>query len=196
MSGHRPVRHELVEGERLAFHGHRPQDAAIDITLRVLIQWLHVLAGVLWIGGGSYTLFVQLPAILAIPPAMRGAATAQLAPRQLRYLLRVAELTLLTGVLQIVASGRGQELTAPFGSRWAGSIFLGIVGAVTIYVLIRVVIKPATERMLGIGQRVAAGDQAAAAEAPALIARIRSFARVQIAIGFAVVFLMVLARFS
>lgn len=168
----------------------------LDQTLRVVIQWLHVLAGVLWIGGGSYTLFVQLPAMLALPAPARGPVLTQLAPRQMRYLLRVAEFTLATGLLQILVSGRGRELTSPFGSRWAGSITLGIIGAVAIYALIRAVVKPTTERLLGIGQRVASGDQAAGAEAPALVSRISRVARVQIAIGFAVIFLMVLARFS
>ncbi len=168
----------------------------VDPGVRVVLQWLHVLAGVLWIGGGSYTLFVQLPGLLAAPPQARGPVTAQLAPRQLRYILRMAELTMATGVLQIVATGRGEELTAPLGSRWAGSIALGILGAVVIYVLIHAVIKPTTERILDIPRRVEAGDQAAAGQGPALIARIRNVARVQVVIGFAVILLMVLARFS
>jgi uncharacterized membrane protein len=168
----------------------------VDPNIRIVVQWLHVLAGVLWIGGGSYTLFVQLPALLAVPPPQRGPVMAQLAPRQMTYLLRVAELTLATGVLQIFATGRAEELTNVFGSRWSGSIVLGIVGALAIYGLIRGVVKPATERLLGIGQRVASGDAAAANEAPALIDRIRTVARAQIAIGFAVIFLMVVARFS
>lgn len=168
----------------------------MDPSLRVVIQWLHVLAGVLWIGGGSYTLFVQLPALLAVAPQARGPVLAQLAPRQVTYLLRMAELTLATGVLQVVATGRAEELLAPLGSRWSGSIALGIVGALAIYGLIRAVIKPATERLLGIGQRVAAGDASAAGEAPGLTARIRTVAQIQVTIGFTVILLMVLARFS
>jgi uncharacterized membrane protein len=168
----------------------------VDEAIRIVVQWLHVTAGVLWIGGGSYTLFVQLPGVLAAPPQARGAVMEQLAPRQVFYLLRVAELTLFTGVLQIVFGGRAAELTAPLGSRWAGAIVLGIVGAVTIYVLIQAVAKPTMMRMLDVGRRAAAGDAAVAAEAPRLVARVRNVARVQIAIGVAVIFLMVLARFS
>ncbi len=162
----------------------------------IAVQWLHVLSAFLWIGGGSYSLFVQLPGVLAIPPAARGAATAQLAPRQISYLLRAAEATLITGLLRILVSGRGQDLTAPLSSRWAISILLGIVGAVAIYVIIRAMVKPTTERLLGIGRRVEAGEQAAAAEVPTLIARLRTVARAQVGIGFAVILVMVLARFS
>lgn len=162
----------------------------------IVVQWLHVLSAVLWIGGGSYTLFVQLPALMSLAPAARGPVMAQLAPRQMTYLLRVAEITLATGLLRVVVSGRGQELSAPFSNRWAASMTIGVLGAVAIYALIRAIVKPATERLLGIGRRVESGEPAAAAEAPALVARIRSVARVQIGVGFAVILLMVLARFS
>jgi uncharacterized membrane protein len=162
----------------------------------IVVQWLHLLAAFLWIGGGSYTLFVQMPALLAVAPAARGPVIAQLAPRQMTYLLRAAELTLATGLIRIVVSGRAGELNAPFGTRWAASILIGSIGAVAIYVLIRAIVKPATQRLLGIGRRVEAGEQAAAAEAPTLVARLRTIARVQIAIGFAVILVMVLARFS
>jgi uncharacterized membrane protein len=168
----------------------------MDPNIRILIQWLHVLAGVLWIGGGAYSLFVQLPAVLALPPQARGPATAQLAPRQIAYILRMAEVTIATGVLQIFATGRADQLTDAFGSRWAGAITLGIVGALAIYVLVHAVVKPTTVRLLGIGARVAAGEAAAAEAMPALVARLRTVARVQVAIGFTVIFLMVVARFS
>lgn len=168
----------------------------MDEAIRIVVQWLHVTAGVLWIGGGSYTLFVQLPGLLAAPPQARGPVMEQLAPRQIFYLLRVAELTLFTGVLQIVSGGRAEELTAPLGSRWAGAIVLGIVGAVAIYVLIHAVAKPTVMRLLDVGRRAAAGDAAVGAQAPVLVARVRNVARVQIAIGIAVILLMVLARFS
>jgi len=168
----------------------------VEEWARVLVQWLHVTAGVLWIGGGSYTLFVQLPGMMAAPPEARGPVMAQLGPRQVSYLLRVAELTLATGVLQLIVTGRAGELTAPLGSRWAGSILLGIVGAVAIYALIRAVAQPTLLKLLDAGRRAAAGDAEARTQTPLLVARIRSVAQVQIGIGFAVLLVMVLARFS
>lgn len=168
----------------------------MDEGIRVLVQWLHVVSSVLWIGGGAYTLFVQLPAVAAAPPQARGPVMAQLAPRQVFYLLRVAELTLATGVLQLIVSGRADQLLSPLGSRWAGAILLGIVGAVAIYVSIRAVAAPLIARMLAAGGRAAAGDAAAAAEVPAMMSRLRAVARAQIAVGVAVILLMVTARFS
>jgi len=57
---------------------------------RIVVQWAHVLGGVLWIGGGFYTILVQLPALAAMPMPARGPALAALGPRQVRYVMRVA----------------------------------------------------------------------------------------------------------
>ena len=83
----------------------------MEAVFRIGVQWLHVTAGVLWIGGGFYTILVQLPALLASPPAARGAVMPNLAPRQLTYTFRVAEFTILTGVLNLFVSGRPHRRT-------------------------------------------------------------------------------------
>jgi uncharacterized membrane protein len=163
---------------------------------RVIVQFLHVMSGILWIGGGFYTIFVQLPALLAAPAQARGPVMAQLGPRQIFYILRVAELTLLTGVLQIVFSGRASELSTPFGSRWAASILLGVVLAVAAYALIRAVVRPALERILTLGPSAASGDAAAPAQIAALVERTRRVGQIQLGLGLVIVFVMVLARFS
>src|SRR5207249_1054357 len=71
----------------------------MDVVFRIAVQWLHVTSAVLWIGGGFYTVLVQLPALLATPAPARGAALAQFVPRQFRYIFRVAEFTIVTGLL-------------------------------------------------------------------------------------------------
>jgi uncharacterized membrane protein len=163
---------------------------------RITTQFLHVLSAILWIGGGFYTLLVQLPALLAAPPPARGPVMAQLAPRQISYILRVAELTIVTGFLNLFASGRAQQLAEPFGSRWAAVILLGTLLAIGLYVLVRVTVVPWTQRMLALGPNAAGGDAAAASEAAALVARIRTVGRIQIGIGVVIVLAMVTARLS
>ena len=101
---------------------------------RITTQFLHVFAGVLWIGGGFYTLLVQLPGLMAAPPAARGPVSAQLAPRQIFYILRVAELTLVTGVLNLFASGRAEQFKDPLGQRWTIVLGLGILMAFGLYI--------------------------------------------------------------
>src|SRR3989454_4189273 len=102
------VRGRPRDAEKLVVIGgrrhHLSLSGPMEALLRIAVQWLHVSAGVLWIGGGVYTILVQLPALLAAPPAARGPAMAQLAPRQIRYILRVAELTVATGLLNLFVS--------------------------------------------------------------------------------------------
>ena len=62
-----------------------------------------------------------------------------LVPRQFRYIFRVAEFTILTGLLNLFASGRAQELTR-LDTRWSWAILAGIVLAVGIYALTRATI--------------------------------------------------------
>jgi uncharacterized membrane protein len=163
---------------------------------RLLTQFLHVFAGVLWIGGGFYTLLVQLPALLAAPAPARGPVMAQLAPRQVFYILRVAELTLVTGFLNLFATGRAQQLSDPLGSRWSIVLGLGILLAIGLYALIRATVVPWTVRLLTLGPKAAGGDAAAAAEVGQIIQRIKTVGRVQIAIGTLIILAMVTARLS
>ena len=168
----------------------------MDELFRLTMQFLHVFAGILWIGGGFYTLLVQLPALLAAPAPARGPVTAQLAPRQISYILRVAELTIATGFLNLFASDRAEQLREPLGTRWAVVILLGMLLAIGLYVLFRVTVVPWTRRMLTVGPKAAGGDAAAAAEATTLLARVRMVGRVQIAIGTLIILAMVTARLS
>lgn len=163
---------------------------------RLLTQFLHVFAGILWLGGGFYTIFVQLPALMAAPPAARGPVSAQLAPRQLRYILRVAEITLATGVLNLIATGRLDQFTRPFDQRWTIVLGIGIVLAFGLYGLVRATVVPWTYRMLEIGPKAGAGDAAAATEVGAIIERIKTIARVQVAIGSLIILAMITARLS
>jgi uncharacterized membrane protein len=163
---------------------------------RILVQFLHVFAGILWIGGGLYTLFVQTPALLAAPAPVRGAAIAQIAPRQIRYLLRLGEITIGLGILNLFVSGRAQQLQDLFGSRWAIAMAVGALLAVLLLALGHAVLKPAVSRLLEVGPRAGSGDAAAAAESATILARLRRMGYAQIVLGVAIVFAMVLARFS
>lgn len=167
----------------------------MEAVFRIGVQWLHVTAGVLWIGGGFYTVLVQLPALLASPPAARGAIMPNLVPRQLTYIFRVAEFTILTGFLNLFVSGRAQELTR-LDTRWSWAILAGIILAVGVYAMTRATIARWAYRLVEIGPRAASGDAEAAAQMPLLGARIRRFGYIQITIGALILLAMVTARFS
>ena len=167
----------------------------MDPVLRIGVQWLHVTAGVLWIGGGFYTILVQLPALLASPPAARGAIMPNLIPRQFTYIFRVAEFTMLTGLLNLFASGRAQELTR-LDTRWSWAILAGIILAVSVYAMTRATIARWAYRLVDLGPKAASGDSAAATEMPQLGARIQRFGYIQITVGALILLAMITARFS
>src|SRR5256885_7727250 len=144
----------------------------MDVLLRIGVQWLHVTAGVLWIGGGFYTILVQLPALLETPPAARGAVMPSLVPRQFNYILRVAEITIVTGLLNLFVSGRGQELTR-LDTRWAWAILTGIILAVGIYVASRATVARWAYRLVGNGPPAAGGGAPGAGHMAPVPARIR-----------------------
>ncbi|HEV2009784.1 MAG TPA: hypothetical protein VGS17_01995 [Candidatus Limnocylindria bacterium] len=165
---------------------------------RIIVQWAHVLSGVLWIGGGFYTILVQLPALAAMPMPARGPALAALGPRQVRYVMRVAELTIATGILQIFVNPHAPSLTelAGLSSRWALAIVAGAVMAFVAYGILRGALKPAIERLLAIAPTAAGGDAAAAAQVGVIRERIRRLGYSQLALGTLIVGAMVTARFS
>jgi len=167
----------------------------MDAVFRIGVQWLHVTAGVLWIGGAFYTLLVQLPALTASPPAARGAVMQNLVPRQLNYIFRLAEFTILTGLLNLFASGRAQELTR-LDTRWSWAILAGIILAVGIYAASRATVARWALRLIAIGPLAAGGDAAAAAQMPVLADRIRRFGYLQLTVGALILLAMVTARFS
>jgi uncharacterized membrane protein len=163
---------------------------------RLLTQFLHVFAAILWLGGGFYALIVQLPALQAAPPAARGPMLGQIAPRQISYILRVAELTLATGILNLIATGRLQQFLSPFSQSWTVILGAGIILAFGLYGLVRATVVPMTYRLLAIGPKAAGGDAAAAAEVAAIQARLKRIGQIQLTIGSLIILAMITARLS
>jgi len=163
---------------------------------RLLTQFLHVFAAILWIGGGFYTLIVQVPALMAAPPAARGPVLGQIAPRQINYILRVAEITLVTGVLNLIATGRLQQFLSPFDQSWTVILGAGIILAFGLYGLVRSTVVPLTYRLLALGPKAAGGDAAAAAEVAATIERLKGLGRIQLVLGSLIILAMITARLS
>ena len=161
---------------------------------RIIVQWAHVLSGVLWVGGGFYTILVQLPALAAMPMPARGPALAAIGPRQIRYVMRVAELTIATGILQVFVNPH--RLLSDLGTRWSIAIVLGAVMAFVAYGLLRGPLRSAIERLLATAPIAAGGDEAAGKRVVALRLRIQRLGYAQLALGALILVAMVTARFS
>ena len=127
----------------------------MDEIFRYVVQFLHVFSGILWIGGGLYTLFVQTPALLAAPPQARGPVLGQIVPRQVNYLLRLGEVTIALGILNVFASGKARLLQEALGSRWSLAIIVGGILAIVLLAIGHGVLKPSATRLLELGPRAA-----------------------------------------
>jgi len=162
---------------------------------RIIVQWAHVLSGVLWVGGGFYTTLVQLPALAAMPMPARGPAIAAIAPRQMRYIIRVAEVTIATGILQLFVNPHGRELLT-FATRWSIAIVAGALMAVIAFGLLRGPLGSAVDGLLATAPIAATGDEAAGKQVVALRQRIQRLGYAQLALGALILVAMVTARFS
>ncbi|HMQ25385.1 MAG TPA: hypothetical protein PKA98_05315, partial [Acidimicrobiales bacterium] len=83
--------------------------------LEMLFRWIHVLAGITWIGLLYFFNFVQVPAYAELSPAARGEAFDKLTWRALWWFRWAAALTFLTGVSILgVQKALGQQRALPF----------------------------------------------------------------------------------
>jgi uncharacterized membrane protein len=162
---------------------------------RIVVQWAHVVSGVLWIGGGFYTILVQLPALAEMPMPARGPALAAIAPRQVRYVTRVAEVTIATGILQLFVNPHNRELLT-FSTRWSIAIVAGALMAFIAYGLLRGPLTSAIGRLLVTAPIAAGGDAVAGTQVVALRERIQRIGYGQMALGALILLAMVTARFS
>jgi uncharacterized membrane protein len=99
----------------------------------VLDRWLHVMAGIMWIGLLYYFNFVQIPGVAAAKAdGTAGGITKHIAPRALFWFRWAAVVTWLTGAYYLERSGIGlgnafmlKGGAAPIGlGAWLGTIMI------------------------------------------------------------------------
>jgi len=79
---------------------------ALDgVFWRFLFRWLHVLAGVMWIGLLWYFNFVQIPTMASIPDEQKPAIGKHIAPAALWWFRWGATATIATGLILAVLNG-------------------------------------------------------------------------------------------
>ena len=126
------------------------------------LRYLHIFAGILWIGLLYYFNFVQIPTMPKVPAELKPAVSKYIAPAALFWFRWAALATVLLGLIlaETTQPGyAGQALTFRPGFRVIGTgMWLGIVMAANVWF----VIWPNQKRALGI---VAAADDAKARSA-------------------------------
>ena len=127
-----------------------------------LLQWLHVLFGITWIGLLYYFNFVQTPTMPTIPAELKPGISKYIAPKALFYFRWGAAFTVLTGLLLAWSYGELREAMELQPS--ARLIGIGMWLALILAFNVWVIIWPNQKKVLGI---VAADDAAKAKAATA-----------------------------
>ena len=126
------------------------------------LRFLHVFAGILWIGLLYYFNFVQIPTMPSVPAELKPGVSKYIAPAALFWFRWAALATVILGLLvaeMTVPGYSADALTLQEGFRTIGiGMWLGIVMAANVWF----VIWPNQKRALGI---VAADDAAKARSA-------------------------------
>jgi len=141
----------------LMFGLHR--EAMDDLYWTQFLRYLHVFAGILWIGLLYYFNFVQIPTMPNVPAELKPGVTKYIAPAALFWFRWSALATVVLGLLLAEMSQGGYVMRAlqlESGFRTIGiGMWLGLVMAANVWF----VIWPNQKKALGI---VAASDEAKA----------------------------------
>jgi uncharacterized membrane protein len=114
------------------------------------LRFLHVWAGILWIGLLYYFNFVQIPTMPKVPAELKPGITKHIAPAALFWFRWSAALTVLLGLLlsELTAPGQAMRaLTLSDGLRTIGiGMWLGLIMAANVWFII----WPNQKKALGI----------------------------------------------
>ncbi|MBM3627752.1 MAG: hypothetical protein FJX21_08035 [Alphaproteobacteria bacterium] len=125
------------------------------------LRWLHVLAGVMWIGLLWYFNFVQIPSMPKIPDEQKPAVSKVIAPTALFWFRWAALATVVTGVLLALANGYLVDalLLKSGATRLIGiGMWLGLIMAFNVWFII----WPNQQKALGLVEASADEKKAAA----------------------------------
>jgi uncharacterized membrane protein len=135
------------------------------------MRWLHITAGVMWIGLLWYFNFVQTPSMPKIPDPEKPAITKVIAPAALFWFRWAAMATIILGLLLALMNGylvQALTLQKPFTP-----IGLGMWMGIIMWFNVWFVIWPNQKRILGIVQ-ASAEEKAAAGRKAGMASRINT----------------------
>ena len=136
----------LAIGLMMGFH-------ADNLPTVIIVTWLHVLFGILWIGLLYYFNFVQIPTMPSIPAELKPAIGKHIAPKALFYFRWAALATVITGLL--VAYLYGYEKDALMFRPGFQLIGTGMWIALVMAFNVWFIIWPAQKKILGIAEATA-----------------------------------------
>jgi uncharacterized membrane protein len=98
-----------------------------ELALLFVLQWTHVLFGIMWFGSQMYANFVLWPEMRKLPREHHDALLADLRRgRARRFTIVLATGTVGLGVLRGIAAGVLDRLTTPYGVTFLISLAVGL----------------------------------------------------------------------
>ena len=157
----------------------------------VLLRWLHIGGGIVWLGMVWFVNWIQLVAVAEADQTARGAIMKHIVPRVALTFRQASHVTVLTGALLLFTSGYlGGSLV------YSSAVFIptsrnillwaGTLGAMAMYMFVHMMIWPGLRLVLGIET----GDADAVAAARAKVA---TYARWNLVLSVPVTLAMVAA---
>jgi uncharacterized membrane protein len=126
---------------------------------KLLLRWLHILAGITWIGLLYYFNFVQAPFFAEIEADVRTTAVRKLVPRALAWFRYAALVTFLAGLVIIIIR-LADEGSVLLGTSYWLSILTGMTLGTIMFLNVWGVIWPNQRIVMASAETVAGGGQA------------------------------------
>lgn len=133
-------------------------DTTTGITL--LFRWIHITAGITWIGLLYYFNFVQAPFVAAESAEVKGAVTRGLVPRALAWFRYSALVTWLMGVGIVLLNLEQIDWTMADTQEYWITILTGAMLGTIMFLNVWGVIWPNQKRIIASANAVAGGGQA------------------------------------
>ena len=132
----------------------------MELDILLITRWLHVMAGVMWIGLLWYFNFVQIPTMPSIPDDLKPAIGKHIAPEALFWFRWGAAFTVLFGLVLAHLNGGSVHITMIGIGMW-----FGLIMAFNVWFII----WPNQQVALGLNGKE--GDKAAAGRTAMLFSR-------------------------
>lgn len=98
-----------------------------------VVQWLHVLCGIIWLGSTLYLNFVVIPATMSLPFAQQRAFSERIGKLSERLITPAATLVIILGLLRGTLLGPITSLGALFGTAYGITFFMAFLVTIATY---------------------------------------------------------------
>ena len=164
---------------------------------QIIVQWVHVLAGVMWFGGAVAINMLVFPSMLVLTPDQQRRFGRALSPKLSRFFSIVAGTVILMGIIRGTLLGPITNLGILFGTPYGWTWLIALIMTIGLAFIGARYVGPTAERMYSDDSLWNFGpNQPPPAGLLAHTQLLRTISMIEM-VGFLVVFtLMILMRFG